>query len=330
LNGDFLITVDVEDWFQVENFKQWIPFTSWSSYELRVEKNTYRILELFDSIKLNRLNKIDKNRCFSKNNEENFDNSGRNIFKSFNQASNISCQSCQGTYTPKATFFILGWLSKRLPGLVREIYAQGHEVASHGYYHKLCSQQSHEEMKKDLNDSKKLLEDIIGSPVVGYRAPSFAIDNEILKVIEDCGFYYDSSFNSFGFHDRYGRISLPQRNKKGISIKISNNFFELPISNIKIGKHVLPWGGGGYFRMIPFQIFKMGVQSVLKEKSAFLFYTHPWEIDPEQPRVDEASLLFKLRHYTNLNKAQLKLTTLFKAFNQCRFPTCSQYLKKNG
>jgi polysaccharide deacetylase family protein (PEP-CTERM system associated) len=183
MNHYFLLTIDVEDWFQVENFKKYIPFSSWSSYELRVEKNTHRILDLLDSAS----------------------------FKF--QVSSLKIS---------ATFFVLGWLAERLPHLVREIHSRGHEVASHGYCHNLCNEQSHEDLKADLCDSKSLLEDIIGNQVYGYRAPSFAINNDILKIIEDCGYLYDSSYNSFSMHGRYGQVSLSRNGTTGIAFRIPN------------------------------------------------------------------------------------------------------------
>jgi len=176
-----LLTIDVEDWFQVENFKEYIPFDSWSSCELRVEKNTHRLLDLLDSV-------------------------------------NFKFQV--SSFKISATFFILGWIAEKLPNLVKEIHARGHEVASHGYYHNLCNDSSSDDLRKDLIDSKRLLEDIIGDRVYGYRAPSFSINAEVLKIIEDCGYLYDSSYNSFSMHGRYGQISLSQNGQKGIANKI--------------------------------------------------------------------------------------------------------------
>lgn len=290
MNYQILLTIDVEDWFQVENFKQWIPFSSWPSYELRVEKNTHRILDLLDSIKL--------------------EPHGRNNL-------------------PKASFFVLGWLAERLPNLVREIQSRGHEVASHGYNHNLCNQQSYEKLKKDLKDSKKLLEDIIGCQVYGYRAPSFSVNNDILKTIEDCGYLYDSSYNSFAIHGRYGKVDLLQKNNKGIAVKISNNFYELPISNLKLKtkKLQLPWGGGAYFRIIPPSIFRMGVKSILNKNKGYIFYMHPWEIDPKQPILKTASLFFKFRHYINLHKNAYKLSSFIKYFSKNSFTTCHKYIE---
>lgn len=331
-----LITIDVEDWFQVENFKPWIPFSSWPSCELRVEQNTHRLLDLFDSVELN-------------NKQQTTDNARTNKLR--------------------ATFFVLGWLAERLPGLVREIQARGHEVASHGYNHGLGNRQSLEDLKTDLIDSKKLLEDIIGEPVYGYRAPSFSVNDDILKVIEDCGYRYDSSYNSFGMHGRYGKLSVDAYSKKGIAFQISEHFYELPISNLYLlrrkthnragGSHltgtatsnlqptthnprhsntnpqpttnnrrklILPWGGGGYFRMIPFAAFKQGVKRIIKKENTYLFYAHPWEVDPNQPRVESASAPFKFRHYIHLAETYKKMNRFIFHFNHCRFFTCSEYL----
>ncbi len=293
----FLLTVDVEDWFQVENFKDWIPFDSWPSRELRVEGNTHRLLDLLDSIKLN----VDaaKNPIIP----------GHKI---------------------KATFFILGWIAERLPGLVREIHNRGHEVASHGYDHHLASVQEAKDLKDDLIKSKKLLEDTIGSAVFGYRAPSFSIDDNILKIIEDCGYLYDSSFNSFAMHGRYGKVRLTDNNRLGIAIRVSDAFYELPISNAKICSRILPLGGGAYFRLLPFPLFKYGIERILEKEKAYLFYMHPWELDPEQPKVDEASIGFKFRHYVNLKNNYSKLTRLLNEFTHSGFMTCRQYLDEFG
>jgi len=223
---------------------------------------------------------------------------------------------------------VLGWIAERLPHLVKEIHSRGHEVASHGYRHNLCTDCSSEDLKTDLVESKKRLEDTIGAQVFGYRAASFSIDDKILKVIEECGYLYDSSFNSFGMHSRYGQIYLSQNTQNGIATKISHTFYELPISNMKLGNRILPWGGGGYFRLIPFPVFSKGVKSILKKEKAYLFYMHPWEIDPEQPKVSEASEFYRFRHYTNLSKTYAKLSKFLESFNQCSFFTCHQYLKK--
>jgi polysaccharide deacetylase family protein (PEP-CTERM system associated) len=318
-----LLTIDVEDWFQVENFKPWIPFETWDQRELRVENNTYRLLDLLDTIKLQ-----PPSLPTSRSQADDYELSAISYEKSH----------------PKATFFILGWIAKRLPQLVREIYSRGHEIASHSYYHNLCNQQSNADLKLELRESKKILEDITGSKVFGFRAPNFAINNHTLKIIEGCGYFYDSSYNSFGLHNRYGKISLNGHSKKGIAHQVSENFFELPISNLNLrhpksyllstvtskradmNRFVLPWGGGGYFRLIPYQFFRHGVQSILKRDRAYVFYMHPWELDPKQPCVKEVSYHYKFRHYLNIKRAYIKLSRLINEFKQCKFITCAQYL----
>jgi peptidoglycan-N-acetylglucosamine deacetylase len=241
----------------------------------------------------------------------------------------------------------LGWLAARLPHLVREIHARGHEVASHGYHHQLCSGQSCIDLEMDLCDSKKLLEDILGGPVYGYRAPSFSISDDILRTIEQIGFLYDSSYNSFGMHGRYGKISLNGNGRSGIAYRISDGFYELPISNLTIRNplsfelsasgsgpngpgFVLPWGGGAYFRLTPAWIFRKGLESILARQGAYVFYMHPWEIDPDQPRVQGVSRSYRFRHYINLARTERKLATVLRYFSDCRFITCYEYLKESA
>ncbi len=279
-NKYILITVDVEDWFQVENFKACIPFSSWPDYRLRVEKNTHIILDLLDRFSFN----------------------------------------------PKATFFFLGWIAEKLPHLVKEVHQRGHEVASHGSNHHLATAQDPVKFLKDLTDSRKLLEDLAGSPVQGFRAPSFAIDQDILDLIHKAGYRYDSSFNSFAMHGRYGQVILPEPEPFGIACQVQDDFYELPVSNLSIANKVFPLGGGGYFRLIPFPAFKQGMKTVLNQNNAFLFYTHPWEFDPDQPRVKNAPLSFKFRHYINLAKTRNKFLAMIKSFNTAEFITCSGYL----
>lgn len=284
MSQTIILTIDVEDWFQVENFKANIPYDSWKNCELRVTKNIELLLNFFDSVEL-------------KNNTK-----------------------------PKATFFVLGWIAERFPDLVKKISSHGHEIASHGCCHDLCGSLSKEELIKDLKDSKKLLEDITGKRVSGYRAPSFDINKEILKIIEDCGYRYDSSYNSFSAHGRYGIVDLASYKKKGIAVNLSDSFFELPVSNLKIKDKILPWGGGGYFRLIPSFLFHKGVKSILKNNETYLFYTHPWEFDPDQPRVTDASPFFKFRHYVNLKKTYTKLLKLIECFPDCQFLNCNKYI----
>jgi len=337
MTPSILLTIDVEDWFQVENFKPWIPFSSWSSHDLRVEKNTHRILDLLDSVEV--------------------PPSGT-LAPASTQHPSVGKPKLCCFRNPRATFFVLGWIAKRKPHLVREIHARGHEVASHGYHHTLCKEEPSEKLKNDLTDSKKLLEDILAAPVLGYRAPSFSINDDILKIIADCGYLYDSSYNSFAMHRRYGHIDLSQNRKKGIALEIpktqhpaprshdpaSSSLFELPITNLNLkdlfsyrlsansnqqnrAPLVLPWGGGGYFRLLPTLFFKMGVKAILKKQGAYLFYLHPWEVDPQQPQVPGVPKAFRLRHYANLDKTEAKLFSFIAAFRRCTFTNCYDYLR---
>jgi polysaccharide deacetylase family protein (PEP-CTERM system associated) len=276
----FLLTIDVEDWFQVENLRQCSPVTTWDQKELRVEKNTHAILDLFDSVNAN----------------------------------------------VKATFFVLGWIAERLPLLVKEITNRGHEVASHGYGHSLCSSLSTDEFKSDILTSKTLLEDITGQLIKGYRAPNFSIEQKYLEVIAENGFLYDSSYNSFGSHGRYGKIDLSGYKKIEVARHKNNTFFELPISNLELCGKVIPWGGGGYFRLIPPVIFNKGISTILKHESTYMFYLHPWEIDAGQPRVNEIPKSYQFRHYLNLNKTAARLKNMIERFRSSEFKTCSQYL----
>lgn len=277
-----LLTFDVEDWFQVENFKEYIPFSTWNYFELRVEKNTLKILDLLDSF----------------------------------------------SFKPKATFFILGWIAEKLPELVLQIHQRGHEIASHGNDHHLCRNLTESDLITDLKTSKDCLETIINSRVYGFRAPSFALDDRILQVIAQAGYLYDSSYNSFSAHGRYGTIDLSHALKKNAGYRLNECFYELPISNLKIRNTVIPLGGGGYFRLFPFPLFKLGMASVFKNDNAFVFYAHPWEFDPSQPRVEQASRGFKFRHYINLHKTENKLKALISSFSNYEFVTCSEYLQK--
>ena len=282
-----LITVDVEDWFQVENLRPHFPRSTWDSCELRVEANTHKLLDLFDR------------------------------------------------YEVSATFFFLGWLAERCPSLVKEIGTRGHEIASHGYNHELCSNLSMAELHEDLYRSKALLEDITGQPVHGYRAPSFSVSDEVLKIIEQCGYLYDSSYNSFAMHKRYGRIHMQPGTSNGPATKLSEKFYELPISNLeftihnsqlKINNFILPWGGGGYFRLLPVSLFKQGVKQILGKTGCYIFYCHPWEFDPDQPRVDGMRPDLHFRHYVNLKKSLTKLRSFMSAFSSSNFVSCSDFL----
>lgn len=288
--ADILLTIDVEDWFQVENFKSCIACDSWPSRELRVERNTHRLLDLLDA-----------------------------------------APRPPHAQPPRATFFTLSWIAARLPGLVREIHARGHEVASHGCAHELCRSQPEDLLRQDLARSKQILEDITGDEILGFRAPSFSIDEAVLASIRDAGYVYDSSYNSFSLHGRYGRIPVhPNGNgaKTPSLMQPVQGLFELPVSNVEIRGRVLPWGGGAYFRLIPERLFRSGIRLILKRQKAYIMYLHPWELDPGQPRVKEASPTRRFRHYSNLHKTGTRLKNLMTAFSHCDFLSCKEYVSR--
>jgi polysaccharide deacetylase family protein (PEP-CTERM system associated) len=237
----------------------------------------------------------------------------------------------------RCTFFTLGWIAKRLPHLVREIATRGHEVASHGQSHRMCNGLADSDLRSELGDSKHLLEDITGTEVAGFRAPNFSIDDRVLSILQESGYRYDSSYNNFSLHGRYGKISL-NGNRAGIAHKLSNDFFELPISNLPLFafpilgilahyRHfVIPFGGGAYFRLMPLSMFTMGVRSILKKEAAYVFYMHPWEIDAGQPKVEQASRFSRFKHYKNIETTEAKLETLIESFADCRFAACKDYV----
>ena len=291
---NILLTIDVEDWFQVENLRPWFPPGAWNRQELRVERNTNDLMDLLDSMEL--------------------------------PPDSQKPAAPVHTPAPRATFFILGWIAKRLPNLVREIQKRGHEVASHGYNHLMCSRISPEDLKDDLIRSKRTIEDITGVEVKGYRAPNFSISDVALELVRTTGYQYDSSYNNFARHGRYGVLTLNGKNKAGEAVRIEKDFAELPISNLTVGNQIVPWGGGGYFRLLPLPIFTRGIAHILNRTGFYLFYMHPWEIDPGQPRVKNGSRLSSWRHYLNLAKTRTRLAGLLQTFKRCKFPTCSQYL----
>jgi polysaccharide deacetylase family protein (PEP-CTERM system associated) len=227
---------------------------------------------------------------------------------------------------PKATFFVLAWIAEKLPHLVREIHARGHEVASHGCNHKLSNQLTAEILKVELADSKKIIENIIGTTVSGFRAPSFSISDNVLKIVQECGYSYDSSYNSFSAHYRYGRISLNDYRKVGVATQFPGPFFELPLSNLELMGKIIPWSGGAYFRLLPWWCFRMGIRGILKKNGAYIFYFHPWELDIDQPKVIQAHSFVKFRHYFNIDKTEERLNKLIKEFCDCNFITCNWYL----
>lgn len=214
----------------------------------------------------------------------------------------------------RATFFVLGWVAERDPGLVRQIAAAGHEIGSHGFGHRLVYDQSPEEFRRDLRQSRAAIEAASGAPIFGYRAPSFSITGRslwALDIIREEGFIYDASIFPIR-HDRYGLPSSP-RHVYRIEPEIGA-LWECPGSTVRIAGTNLPVAGGGYFRLLPYAWTRWGISRLnRRERRAAIFYLHPWEIDPDQPRMP-ASRLSTFRHYRNLRKTEPRLRRLLDEF----------------
>lgn len=273
------LTVDVEDYFQVEAFADVVRRDDWHKWESRVEHNTCRLLELLDSHKVH------------------------------------------------STFFILGWVADLAPRLVRQIAEAGHEIACHSYQHQLIHNQTHAEFRADLRRAKFLLEDLIGEEVIGYRAPTYSITKQTLWALDiliEEGFQYDSSIFPI-FHDRYGIpgaerfIHVIQR-QAGVIV-------EFPPSSIRLAGINLPMTGGGYFRFLPYPVFRWGLRRINQhENRPGIFMVHAWEVDPDQPLIagTQANIW---RHRINLNQTESRLNRLLKEF---RFAPMRDVLRLNG
>ena len=259
------MSVDVEDYFQVSAFESVIPRTRWDFVPCRVERNTYRVLDMFD-------------------------------------VSGIS-----------ATFFVLGWVAERFPGLINEIVARGHELASHGYQHVRVTEQSREQFRADVCRTKALLEDTGAVEVRGYRAASYSIGEGnlwALEVLAEAGHQYSSSVYPI-HHDLYGMPSAPRFPFR----PNGSEFLEIPVSTVQVFNWKMPCGGGGYFRLAPYAASKWAIARVNRvDNQPCVFYFHPWEIDPDQPRQKNISAKTRVRHYLNLERTERRLARLLKEF----------------
>jgi len=212
----------------------------------------------------------------------------------------------------RATFFVLGWIAERYPQLVRRIAAEGHEVASHGYAHLRATDQTPEEFLQDISRAKKMLEDITGTAVAGYRAPSFSIGEAnpwAFERIARAGYRYSSSVYPIR-HDHYGVPDAPR-----FPYRTPHGIVEIPISTARALQHNFPAGGGGYFRLLPYAVSRWAIRNINeKDGQPAIFYLHPWEIDPGQPRVARAGVKTRLRHYLNLHRMEARLKRLMGDF----------------
>ena len=259
------LTVDVEDYFQVEALAEAVPRTAWESIPRRVEANTERLLAAFDRAGV------------------------------------------------KATFFTLGWVAERHPELVRRIVAAGHELASHGHGHQRVDGLGPERFRADIRHARLVLEDIAGVAVVGYRAPTFSVNARTpwaFSILEEEGYRYSSSVYPVR-HDLYGMPDAPRfpyRPGQG-------PLWEIPMTTVRALGRNLPCSGGGWFRAIPYPVFRLGLRRFHHDHAApGVFYTHPWEYDPAQPRVKVRSRLSRFRHYVNLSRSAGRLERLLRDF----------------
>ena len=210
-----------------------------------------------------------------------------------------------------ATFFFLGWVAERCPQLVREVQSEGHEIASHGYGHDLVYDMTPERFREDARRAKGILEGITGTAVIGYRAPSFTIVESTkwaLDVLREEGFIFDSSVFPLTWHDRYGFKECDTT-----PFEWPNGLLEVPVAVARVGGLSLPVGGGGYFRLFPYAYFQSLLRRSNRLGESFTFYMHPWEFDPDQPRV-QVKLSHRFRHYVNLSQTSHRLRRILGDF----------------
>ena len=214
----------------------------------------------------------------------------------------------------RATFFTLGWIAERYPAMVRRIVEAGHELASHGYSHLRASDQNRAEFDNDIRSSKALLEDIGGQAVVGYRAPSFSIGHAnlwALDALHEAGYKYSSSIYPIA-HDHYG---MPDAPRFAFYPNGPDGLLEVPITTVKLAGRNLPAGGGGYFRLLPYALSRWMMEKVNREDGEpALFYFHPWEVDPGQPRPEGLGAKARFRHYVNIDRMERRLEQLARDF----------------
>ncbi|HRQ56503.1 MAG TPA: DUF3473 domain-containing protein [Azoarcus taiwanensis] len=210
------------------------------------------------------------------------------------------------------TFFTLGWIAERYPAMIRRIAEAGHEVASHGYNHERASAQTPARFLSDIKLARAVLEDVSGSAITGYRAPSFSIGAGNLWAhdsILEAGYAYSSSIYPVK-HDHYGMPDAPR-----FPYRLENGLLEIPVTTNRMLGRNWPAGGGGYFRLLPYAVSRWQIARVNREDGRpAIFYFHPWEIDPEQPRVREASAKTRFRHYINLERTEARLNRLLRDF----------------
>jgi polysaccharide deacetylase family protein (PEP-CTERM system associated) len=368
------LTIDLEDYFQVSAFENVVKRENWDKYESRIERNTYRLLEVLEeSGKAHSAERMSSEGtccalglmpCANGSSCPSCLTPDSSLLTPFSasylpQTSNLQPEAldasplapCASRLTPsiKATFFVLAWNAERHPGLIREMHNQGHEIACHGYDHRLAYDMNPEQFREDIRNSKKILEDIIGDEVNGYRAPSYSITKRSLwafEILAEEGYRYDSSIFPIR-HDRYGVPDAPRfpflidlngggsvefvplsefepqapcsmlYTKKPFNLKppSSNYLVEFPLSTVRICGQNIPVSGGGYFRLFPYSLVRAGLRRIhQKEGRSFIFYLHPWELDPNQPHLNNGRGFARFRHYVNLQKTEKRFEKLLADF----------------
>ena len=259
------MTVDVEDYFQVSAFETTVAKSQWHCWPLRVEDNTYRILDLF------------------------------------------------AAHQVKGTFFTLGWVAERFPALVKRIVSEGHEVASHGWEHIRVNTQTPEAFRDDIERTRKLLQDISGEPVLGYRAASYSIgasESWAWEQLALAGYRYSSSIVPIR-HDLYGIPGAP----RFAFDAAGDRLLEIPITTVPLAGRNINCGGGGWFRLFPYAFSRWAMSRVNNvDGEAGIFYFHPWEIDSQQPRPEGLGMRTRFRHYLNLDRTYARLDRLLGDF----------------
>lgn len=213
-----------------------------------------------------------------------------------------------------ATFFTLGWIAERYPSIVRRVVAEGHELASHGYAHHRVDQQTPDQFRADIRQTKQILEGATGAPIKGYRAATFSVGPTTpwaFQVLEEEGYAYSSSVYPVA-HDNYSNPDAP---RFAYRPKGTSRLWEYPISTVRLAGRNIPCGGGGYFRFAPYAAFRRAIAHINEtEHQSAIFYLHPWEVDPDQPRPEGVSLKSRFRHYLNLTRTVPRLKRLLQDF----------------
>jgi polysaccharide deacetylase family protein (PEP-CTERM system associated) len=272
------LSVDVEDYFQVQALAEAIDRATWPAREPRIEQSTARILDLLAEA------------------------------------------------DARATFFVLGWIAERFPALVRRIVAAGHELGCHGYAHVRVDRQTPEDFRRDVRKAKAILEDCTGVCVQGYRAATFSMGSRTpwaFPVLEEEGYAYSSSIYPVR-HDYYANAGAPRFAYRPDGTRA---LWEFPISTLRIAGQNVPCGGGGYFRLYPYALSRLALTRINESGlQPAVFYVHPWELDPGQPRLPGLPLKTRLRHYLNLSKTAQRLGRLLQDFRWDRIDAVFAHL----